>query len=97
MPKELIYSGEALGARRYVGDGNDAPPPYPVEHVAIGWEKDRGVQLGVASGPAAEIRIATDSSGAVVDSLWMDLDRDGCNRLIRSLRKARDAAYGADA
>ena len=46
MPKELIYSAEALGARRYVGDGNDTPSPYPVEHVAIGWEKDRGVQLG---------------------------------------------------
>jgi hypothetical protein len=25
------------------------------------------------------------------------LDRDGINRLIRTLRKARDAAFGADA
>lgn len=25
------------------------------------------------------------------------LDRDGCNRAIRSLRRARDAAFGADA
>jgi hypothetical protein len=29
--------------------------------------------------------------------VWSDLDRDACNRLIRTLRKARDAAFGADA
>ncbi len=29
--------------------------------------------------------------------LWGTLDRAGCNRLIRALRRARDQAYGADA
>lgn len=33
----------------------------------------------------------------VRDVCFIDLDRAGINRLIRSLRKARDAAYGADA
>jgi hypothetical protein len=28
---------------------------------------------------------------------YMQLDRDGINRLIRSLRRARDAAFGKDA
>lgn len=28
--------------------------------------------------------------------VWVDLDRAGCNKLIRSLRKARDQAYGRD-
>lgn len=28
--------------------------------------------------------------------VWLDLDRHGCNRLIRALRKARDSAYGRD-
>lgn len=28
--------------------------------------------------------------------VWSDLDRYGCNRLIRTLRKARDAAFGRD-
>lgn len=28
--------------------------------------------------------------------VWADLSRDGCNRLIRIVRKARDSAYGAD-
>lgn len=28
---------------------------------------------------------------------FVTLDRDGCNRAIRAIRRARDAAYGADA
>lgn len=28
--------------------------------------------------------------------VWSTLDRGGCNRLIKLLRRARDAAYGAD-
>ncbi len=34
--------------------------------------------------------------GAAYNSTWADLDRQQCNRLIRTLRKARDAAYGQD-
>lgn len=30
------------------------------------------------------------------DSVWARLDRHGCNRLIRMLRRARDSAFGAD-
>ncbi len=97
MPKELIYSAEALGVRRYVEDGIDAPSLYPVEHLAVGWQKDRNVQVGVTAGPAAVIRVSGTDVGGEVDSLWMDLDRDACNRLIRSVRKARDSAYGPDA
>lgn len=28
---------------------------------------------------------------------WVHLDREGCNALIKKLRKARDSAYGRDA
>lgn len=35
--------------------------------------------------------------GGKLDGWFVTLDRDGINRLIRSLRRARDAAYGADA
>lgn len=35
--------------------------------------------------------------GNTGDSLWSELDRVGVNRLIRTLRKARDQAFGADA
>ncbi len=84
MPKELLYSAESLR-----GDVTAV-----VEHIAVGWTKDRSVQIGVVQGPPVELTI----NGQPVDpGLWMDLDREGCNRLIRSVRKARDSAYGPDA
>lgn len=46
---------------------------------------------------AAAILNAMDQTTIIVfDSLWSDLNRDRCNRLIRLLRKARDAAFGKD-
>lgn len=36
-------------------------------------------------------------AGQQYDGLWASLDRHGVNRLIRTLRKARDSAFGADA
>lgn len=85
MPKEILYSAETL---------RGATATAVVEHVAVGWTKDATVQLGVQAGAKVSMSIDGDPDHT---SLWMDLDRDGCNRLIRSLRKARDAAYGADA
>lgn len=41
--------------------------------------------------------VQKDMDGWPRPGFWVDLDRDGINRLIRILRKARDAAYGADA
>jgi hypothetical protein len=38
-----------------------------------------------------------DNPDGRFDGWHVTVDRDGCNRLIRSLRRARDAAYGADA
>lgn len=92
MPKELVYGPN--------------PTEDVIEHVAVGWARDGGVQLGFTAGPSVRITtMETDNvivDGRVVtdvehDSLWLDLDRQGINHLIRSLRKARDAAYGADA
>jgi hypothetical protein len=34
--------------------------------------------------------------GVEVDSVWTHLDRRGCNQMIRTLRRARDAAFGRD-
>jgi hypothetical protein len=42
-----------------------------------------------------EIGVAICS--AKFTGLWGTLDREGCNRLIRVLRRARDQAFGADA
>lgn len=38
-----------------------------------------------------------DTNGGDYRGVWTNLDREGCNRLIRLLRRARDAAFGADA
>lgn len=87
MPRELVYSKEALS-----GQVADAV----VEHVAVGWSKGDGlVQLGVVHGD--KVKVTIDGGDDVVSGLWMDLDREQINRLIRSLRRARDSAYGADA
>lgn len=32
----------------------------------------------------------------VFSGVWADLDRRGCNQLIKLIRKARDAAFGRD-
>jgi hypothetical protein len=97
MPKELIYSPEALCVRLYDEASASTARPYPVEHLAVGWSSDRGVQIGLTAGPAATIRIDEVETGGSADSLWLDLDRDAVNRLIRTLRRARDSAYCADA
>lgn len=56
--------------------------------LAVGWNKDAAdVQLSV--------RHDDDPDG--FESTYLTLDRDGINRLIRSLRKARDQAFGSDA
>lgn len=52
------------------------------------------VQIGVVP-PSSE---STSEQGLwdTDDGQFLALDRDGCNRLIRSIREARDAAYGRD-
>lgn len=52
----------------------------------VGWSPQGGVQLGV---DAVETVVG-------VTGLWTDLDRRGCNDLIRVLRRARDSAFGRD-
>lgn len=79
-------------------------------HIAkVGWSPDRD---GDGSGYVQLATIATDSrfrwemvvenpehpeAGGMFDGFYVTLDREAVNRLIRALRKARDAAYGADA
>jgi hypothetical protein len=58
------------------------------EMVRIGREV-----LGVVEGTRAEDPEAT---GPGYSGVWSTLDRYSINRLIRSLRKARDSAFGRD-
>lgn len=90
MPSETIRSRVEI---------DDGAGPY----LNIGWGRDGGyVQLGtvVPEGQGQlQVRgpdgwIETDSVGDV--GWYVQLDREGINRAIRTLRRARDVAFGRD-
>jgi hypothetical protein len=87
VPKEKIY---------------DAANQFDIE---IGWMKDNpDVQIGIGTHDGRSIAAwlagtdyePADAALPTFDSLWGNFGRDGINRLIRMLRKARDEAYGKD-
>lgn len=68
--------------------------------VEVAWNP--GAWLQVASvNQHSKLTLPSDDEGEQVeqpfDGWRVTLDRHGVNRLIRSLRKARDAVFGADA
>lgn len=56
------------------------------------------VNVGWSLGGDVQVATVDDSEplGTVKSGLYVTLDRDGINRLIKALRKARDQAYGKD-
>jgi hypothetical protein len=58
-------------------------------HATVGWDHHGSVQVGVGG---ARMVVG----GVEVESVWTHLDRRGCNQMIRTLRRARDAAFGRD-
>lgn len=105
MPKEYInnrYYGQS--ARTHDGCDTKGEPHCPPDcpgsklvalddsAVKIGWTKDFGhVEIAVVR----ERDRATDEAPDA-EAWHAQFDRDGLNRLIRTLRKARDDAYGRD-
>lgn len=90
MPKEIINS------RYYGQEVNDVLTGTLVRveptHLHVGWTKDRDhVEVGVINTDIQSEHPGDDRRG-----WYMQIDRDGCNRAIRALRKARDAAFGRD-
>lgn len=62
--------------------------------VVVGWQKDTDVQVGTVD-EATGGHDATCSGGRS-NGFFATLDRQGCNDLIRNLRRARDQAFGRD-
>jgi hypothetical protein len=72
----------------------------------VSWRADSHVQLATAN-THSTLRLGEDGRGSDErdETIQGDpffgwhvtLDRDGINRLIRALRRARDAAFGSDA
>lgn len=67
-----------------------APYAEQAFRVEVGWQKDTGCVQVATTDPAAP---TSESVGA---GLWVDLERQNINDLIRLLRKARDQAFGRD-
>lgn len=69
--------------------------------VEVGWTRGRDVQLATTN-TNSPLRLEAPDAKCDTDTVPFDgwhctLDRDGINKLIRDLRRARDAAYGTDA
>ena len=63
--------------------------------VCVQYSHDQGVQVGVqqaTSDPKVDGLPTYDAD----NGRWSDLDRKGCNALIRAMREARDKAFGRD-
>jgi hypothetical protein len=98
MPKETIHSRyEGHVSRVLDKDGNwvesDPSKVAPEPFLTVGWGREsQHVQVATLAGGDYD-----EVGGNQRPGLYVQLDRDGINRLIRALRKARDAAFGADA
>lgn len=84
MPKENVIGVDSgdLELRVQVGWGN-----HPAGFVQVS-------SVEQSQNPNAEY--AMTLAGKPVDGWYVNLDRNGINRLIKVLRKARDQAYGRD-
>ena len=51
----------------------------------VGWSRE-----------AEYVQLVTNDGGDENAGQFVTLDRDGCNKLIRTLRRARDQAFGRD-
>lgn len=102
MPKEVVFDNHEFFQ---LPDGVEVPVDVDLQKsnellgrgysvmrraAVVRWTRDRMlVELGVA-----KLEVSTHRE---TDPHYLALDRSACNRLIRSLRKARDQAFGADA
>lgn len=65
--------------------------------VDVRWNREGGyVQIVTKETDAFGGRLSDDEGVHFTDGLFVDLDRQGINKLIRNLRRARDQAFGRD-
>lgn len=100
MPKETTYSDQPMFFRRE--DGGQYPADQYrdgegvktlLHHgVQVGWNRNGWVEIGATTFVGETGEIESPFNGC-----FLSLGRDGVNRVIRVLRKARDQAFGSDA
>jgi hypothetical protein len=86
MPKEYIED-------RWTGHDNDEVANGSQTKVRVGWSRE-AEHVEVATVAPDDWPLSPTPEG---NGWFVQLDRAGLNRLIRSLRKARDQAFGTDA
>lgn len=113
MPKEFIHSRDfGRTVVLDDGSGSVSTAELDRDAIKVGWSKEsEHVELAVLQsidgafvehGFAAEIGLAEGDPAAVLrlaelTPRYIQLDRAGINRLITTLRQARDDAFGRDA
>lgn len=99
MPKEITYSNQPEyilmkdGSEIQVSKTGPFTATGPVLRRAaiVGWSKEQGhVEIGLNA-----LEISTEH-GSYNTGMYATFDRAGLNRLIKTLRKARDDAFGRD-
>jgi hypothetical protein len=89
MPKEITES--RFYGQEIVDHSTGLPVETECTYAHVGWTKDLAhVELAVLN------RDEPEFPGDTRRGWFVQLDRPGINHLIRSLRKARDQAYGRD-
>lgn len=91
MPKEIIRN-------RHDGQINDDGSIADATFIHLGWSKGHAQAELAVFRPKDPMRFRAngDASFDEVDGWCAQLDRAGINRLIRTLRTARDQAFGRD-
>ena len=85
MPETGSKEGEMPAEKFYPPHGEEG---VLSSHIEIGWHRDHG---GVY---ATAVIYNTPDGPPITEGI--PLDRSAINRLIRTLRRARDATYGRD-
>lgn len=111
MPKEFIHSRDfGRMVPTIVGDGSTGEvemSPLDNDAIKVGWSKEaEHVEIAVCQtvdgafvehGFLYQVGAEPTVADALLTPRYIQMDRAGLNRLIRTLRKARDDAFGSDA
>lgn len=94
MPAEKVYGQQTYAPPISMGE---IEPRSQVPIVDVRWGRDQGyVQVVTKAEDAWGGRWAEGEGSHFTDGMYVNLDREAINRLIRNLRRARDQAFGRD-
>lgn len=97
MPRERIYGAETpFGEEDSRRSVIDLTWSRETGHVQIATMSIDGVTGDPVEIGTIEVPSPDGPHRGILGGQYLQLDRDGCNRLIRNVRRARDQAFGRD-